>query len=185
MTWIPRDVIFSFHLFHRISLISPSMCGHSSVGTQSASNRRSLGRSMARGRTRCGMSHMHSTGKCCAGRKSCKVQLLRSRRSCCKIHISKLCLEHVAQCLVVYSVFTESYRRRLESREVLDLQTGNRNETNRGYFQHLPAARQVAKDLENVLLDCGGTALEAENYVKKYIDMKDPRFWQHRYLPFP
>eukprot|EP00434_Breviolum_minutum_P020050 symbB.v1.2.017687.t1/scaffold1368.1/size123082/14 len=28
------------------------------------------------------------------------------------------------------------------------------------YFQHLPAARQVAKDLENVLLDCGGTALE-------------------------
>lgn len=68
---------------------------------------------------------------------------------------------------------------------ILDPQTGNRNETNRGYFQHLPAARQVAKDLENVLLDCGGTALEAEKNVKKYIEMKDPHFWQHRYFPFP
>ena len=111
--WVPPDVLLDIWFGH-CSL---------TVGTQSASNRRSLGRSMARGRTCCGRPRMHSSGNCCAGRKSCKVQLLRSRRSCWKVYISKLCLDAAMDVPYVPLSYRVIYRVPSYLGQEVDLQT--------------------------------------------------------------
>lgn len=140
MTWIFWDVIFSFHLFHLFFLlISPSMWFGHSVGTQSASNRRSLGRSMARGRTRWEKCHaFFLTGKCYRQKKLQSPTPAKSSKLLEDSYFEAL----LQTCSVSGGVqcFHRVLRRRLESREVLDLQTRNRSESKRDEPRILPAS---------------------------------------------